>query len=82
MMLVSYAGQDHDEPPLDVPETKYLQRRSSTRSERAYRMFRAGSDTLEISRVIRYGEATVLRWITVERCKRLGIAQPHWGKPS
>lgn len=72
-MMVPYAGQDPEEPPLSVPETKFLHRKSHTRPERAYRMFLAGADTLEISRRLRYSEATVLRWITAERCRRLGL---------
>jgi hypothetical protein len=78
-MLVEYAGKDRFEPPLDVSESKYLQRQSSQRSERAYRMFRAGRDTFYISTVMRAKEPTILRWITAERCKRLGLANPFGG---
>lgn len=77
MSLVAYAGKDPFEPPLDVSEPKYLRRASDTRPERAYRMFRNGKDTFYIALVMKTKEVNVLRWITAERCKRLGLDNPY-----
>lgn len=80
MTMVPYAGKDPEEPPLSVPETKFLHRKSHTRPEMAYRLFLLGHDTLQLSRRFRYSEATVLRWITLERCKARGLPNPYQGE--
>ncbi len=66
-MLVAYSGKDTDELPPDGREN---------RPERAYSMFLAGSDTFDISRRFGLLERTILRWVTRERCRRLGIPEP------
>lgn len=78
MTLVAYAGKDPEEPPLEVPETKFLRRQSYTRPEAAYRRFLLGASTFDLSKSYRgVREPTVLRWITAERCKRRGLPNPY-----
>lgn len=81
-MLVAYAGKDPEEPPLDTPETKYLHRKTHTRPEMAYRMFRMGRDTLDLAARFSREEQTIVRWITAERCKRLGLPNPYQAQHS
>lgn len=80
MTLIPFAGQDPDEPPLSVPETKYLHRKSHTRPEMAARLFSMGHDTFDLSRRFKREEQTVQRWITVERCKARGLPNPYEGE--
>lgn len=79
-MLIPFAGQDPDEPEIDVPETKYLHRKTHTRPEMAYRMFRMGSDTMHLADRFKRSEATILRWITNERCTTRNFANPYMVK--
>ena len=79
-MLVSYAGKDDEEPPLEVPETKYLHRKTHTRPEMAYRMFRMGADTAHLADRFARSEATILRWITNERCMTRNLSNPYMVK--
>lgn len=76
-MLIPFAGQDPEEPAIEVPETKYLHRKTHTRPEMAYRLFRIGRDTAELAERFKRDESTVLRWITAERCRRLGLPSPY-----
>lgn len=48
-----------------------------TKRENAYERFRSGADTAQIAAYYRMSEATVLRWITMERCCRRGLAEPY-----
>ena len=80
-MLIPFAGNDPEEPAIEVSEPKYLRRKSHSRPLRAYRMFLGGSDTLYISQRLKYSELTILRWITAERCKRRGLPSPYGHKP-
>ncbi len=73
-MVIPYAGMDPHEPPLVAPETKYL-RHARSRQELAYRLFLVGYDTLDLATRFRCEEATALKWITAERCKRLGLSK-------
>jgi hypothetical protein len=80
-MLVAYAGKDPTEVPVYVSENSFLLRQSGTRPQRAYRMFLAGADTADIAKRIGRHERSVLRWITIERSKRLGLPLPQMVKP-
>ncbi len=79
-MLIPFAGQDPEEPPVDVPETKYLHRKSHTRPEMAYRMFRMGADTVQLSERFKRSEPTILRWITEERSMTRNLPNPYRGQ--
>lgn len=67
--LFRYAGREDPSPFRRV--------RVLPRSHRAYMMFRAGKDTLAIAEHYSIRECTVLRWISQERSKRLGLADPY-----
>lgn len=67
--LFRYAGQEAAAPLRRV--------RVLPRSHRAYMMFRSGKDTLAIAEHYRIRECTVLRWISQERSKRRGLADPY-----
>lgn len=82
MAMIAYAGKDPTEVPVYENENVFLLRQSHTRPQRAYRMFLAGADTADIAKRIGYHERTVVRWITAERCKRLGLPNPEWSKRS
>lgn len=47
------------------------------RPERAATLFWGGMDTLQIAHNFAVKEATILRWITMERCQRLGLPSPY-----
>ncbi len=81
-MLIPFAGQDPEEPGIDVAETKYLHRKTHTRPEMAYRLFKIGRDTMELSARFNRDEATIQRWITNERCRQRGLASPYERKTS
>jgi hypothetical protein len=40
-------------------------------------MFMNGKDTLDISKALGVREKTALRWITEDRCERLGLPSPY-----
>lgn len=47
------------------------------RPERAATLFWGGMDTLQIAHNFAVREATILRWITNERCQRLNLPNPY-----
>lgn len=77
-MFIPYASKDPNEPPLDVSEpiSRYVYKPQCVVREKAYRMFRAGKDTLAISHALKHRETTILRWITAERCKLHNLPNP------
>lgn len=75
-MLIPFAGQDPEERAIEVSETKYLFRKTHTRPAMAYRMFRMGKDTEELAERFKRDESTILRWITMERCRTRGLSDP------
>jgi len=80
MALVEYAGKDPEDTPFSTRLTGWEATRHS-RQHQAYRRFLfEDEDTMQLAE--RYGvqERTVLRWITEERCKRLGLDSPYGGK--
>ena len=60
-MLIAYAGK----PP------------EKRRSNLAYRHFLLGRDTAAIASMLRVTEATVLKWITTERCIQRSLPIPY-----
>lgn len=55
----------------------YAGKESNPRREYAYQRFLAGADTKQIADFYRMSEATVLRWITIERCARRQLPIPY-----
>lgn len=53
------------------------ERREASRAHRAYLMFRAGRDTMQIAEHYRVKEHRVLKWINMERSRRRGLACPY-----
>ena len=47
------------------------------RPVKAVLMFQIGADTLQIAHNFAVKEATILRWITNERCQRLNLPNPY-----
>lgn len=47
------------------------------RPVKAVMMFNSGADTLQIAHNFAVKEATILRWITMERCQRLNLPNPY-----
>lgn len=47
------------------------------RPVKAVAMFKSGADTLQIAHNFAVKEATILRWITAERCERLNLPNPY-----
>ncbi len=90
--LVQYAGY---EPPVVKhkggrpalpPEEKLRRvferkriRTASGKMFRAYNMFKAGYDTMQIAAAVDRSEATVLFWITTARSKFRGLPSPYEG---
>ncbi len=74
--MVPYAGYDPHEGKVG-----YYPPRSEIYGhgprQRAYTMFRAGRDTLDIAQAFKVPEARVLEWITVERSDHLGLPRPY-----
>lgn len=68
MHLVAYAGKDYEQEAN--PKRGY-----------AYDRFINGATTLQIADYYRMSEATVLRWITEERCARRGLKSPYGFQP-
>jgi transposase-like protein len=66
MALVAYAGKDTEPNP---------------RQQYAYDRFMAGADTTQIAAFYRISEATVLRWVNVERSSQLGLPSPYGFRP-
>lgn len=73
-MLVQFAGKDPDEKPFSASDTRHSLRRS-----RAYDMFNLGYDTTVLAKRFQVTEATALRWVSIERSKRLGLPSPYEG---
>lgn len=68
MSLIPYAGKSrHDVAFGDV---------APNRAATAYRRFLEGADTYDIAKRYSVSEATACRWITQERCLRLGLPMP------
>lgn len=85
--LVRYAGFDPDEAELGKhrarsPEEQqaYLQRQRRRKAIRAYVMFKAGQDTLQIATAMDRKESTILRWISIARSQKRGLPQPYEAK--
>lgn len=79
-MLIPYAGKDDT---YEVPFSTSFRRRGAapgTRQRRAYLTFCAGHDTMRIAQTYHIKESTALRWISVERSKRLCRENPYEGK--
>ncbi len=49
----------------------------SLRPAKAATLFWGGMDTLQIAHNFAIKEATILRWITTERCERLNLPIPY-----
>lgn len=49
--------------------------------ENAYARFRGGDDTMQIANHYKCSEATALRWITTERSRQPGLADPYRAEP-
>lgn len=79
-MLVEYAGKDPGDIPYSMKLTDWEASRQS-RSYQAYQYFRRGLDTIELAEKYQVKEPTVIRWITKERSKRLGLPNPEFAKP-
>lgn len=81
-MLVSHASTDLTELPLAVRDGAaiYAQQKAE-RPAKAYEMFRSGRDTMQISHAFGIREATIHRWITMERCRRLNLPSPYGKRP-
>lgn len=72
MSLIPYAGASrHDAAFGEV---------SPARAATAYKRFLQGMDTYDIARRYSVSEATALKWITQERCLRLGLRSPFKSK--
>lgn len=71
--LVQFAGDDQPQRPRNKINTKRL-------TSRASNMFRLGSDTAAIALALDAHEARVLKRVTLERCKRLGLPSPYGGE--
>lgn len=63
MTLIPYAGKDIEPEP-------------NPKRARVYAHFKRGADTYDIAKFYHMSEATVLRWITDERCKQRGLGTP------
>jgi len=74
MNLVPYAGMERWKQPL---VKRAPTRRRRTRSQMAYDLFRLGNDTADLAVRLDVQEATILRWITYERSRRLGLPHPY-----
>lgn len=71
-MLVPFVGHDAVDQPFD---------RHAARRAQAYSRFKSGADTLQIARAFRVREATILKWISIERSRRLGLPDPYEARP-
>jgi len=74
MTLIGYAGRERWKQPLVVRKPI---RHRRTRSQMAYDLFRLGNDTADLAARLEVQEATILRWITYERSRRLGLPNPY-----
>lgn len=74
--MIPYAGYDPNEgkPGYYPPRHSLF---GSGRRQRAYVMFRAGKDTLDIAEALRVEEHRVLAWISVERSKHRNLPSPY-----
>jgi len=77
MALIDYAGKDPDDMPFSARVTGWECTRHS-RQLQAYRRFLfEGEDTMQLAERYSVREATVLRWISNERSKRLNLPMPY-----
>lgn len=68
-MLVQFCGDD-------LPPRVYTGPRRIHHPDAAS-LFRLGKDTASIASLIETTEAKVLKRVTLERCERLGLANPY-----
>lgn len=76
--MIPYAGYD----PTEGREGYYPSPqaiRDGDMRQRAYVMFRAGRDTLEIAQALGVEEHRVHAWISRERSDHLGLPNPYAG---
>lgn len=75
--MVPYAGHDPSDRPFGgtAPVS-----RNGKRSA-AGKMFKAGRDTVQIASALDVDEYLAERWITRERCERLGLPDPYEVRP-
>jgi transposase-like protein len=62
MTLIPFAGR---ESPV------------ATKMENAYRRSLSGADTSQIARHYKCSEATILKWVNIERSRKLGLPVPY-----
>jgi transposase len=79
MPLIDYAGKDPDDIPFSTRLTGWDASRQS-RQFQAYKKFQRGMDTAKLAEIYGAKEQTVLKWISNERSKRLGLPTPYQGK--
>jgi len=72
--LISFAGKPHYYTTSWRPASP---KPRVSRQVIAYDHFGLGRDTAAIAEMMSAPESTVLRWITVERSKRRGLASPY-----
>ena len=75
-MMVPYAGYDPEEGKRGYYPSKRELCGTGYR-QRAYTMFRAGSDTHDIAHALDVTEARVLEWINIERSDHRGLPRPY-----
>ncbi len=51
--------------------------RTALKRENVYFKFRAGADTMQLANHYRCSEATILKWVNIERSHRLGLPVPY-----
>lgn len=69
--LIQFAGSD-------PTEAEYKPRNGHRLA--AYNRFRKGKDTLQIAIEMGELERTILKWISIERSRRLGLREPYEAK--
>lgn len=74
-MMVPFAGYDPSDKPFASGAIVPLS--LNGKRSMAYRMFKSGKDTAQIAMALGVQENLVERWITRERCKRLGLPNPY-----